>query len=97
MTSDLTTQDTPTVTAEEPVPPPEKRRRSSASTVVREDYPRCPILSYAEAALVAGVSVGTIQNWVSQSKRRKVPLKVCNRRGPFRIAQTDLNKFLQKR
>ena len=52
-----------------------------------------PRISYAEAALIAGVSLQTILSWVY---RRRNPLPRCAARGPYRIDALDLDKFLRK-
>ena len=74
-------------------PAAEKRRNQSASRTVRPDYRRQARLSYAEAALIAGVSVQTIQSWVY---KRRNPLPRCAARGPYRIDALDLDKYLRK-
>ena len=68
-------------------------RNTSPSRVFREDYRNHGIISYAEAADYAGVSVGTIRRWVS---KKKGPLPVIRRAGALRIALLDLDKFLRK-
>lgn len=69
----------------------EKRVRPTASRrLVREDYHRQPVLTYAEAALIAGVSVRSLENWIPEGKIRRVA-KV----GPYRISRKELDEFLR--
>lgn len=73
--------------------PAGKRRIWSACYTVRPDYHKQTRISYAEAALIAGVSLQTILSWVY---RRRNPLPRCAARGPYRIDALDLDKFLRK-
>lgn len=79
---------------------PSSGRRASPRLVVREDYHKHTKISYAEAALIAGVKVSTIQGWVCGGKRNshktKGVLPLCAKRGPFRIDRMDLEKFLRR-
>lgn len=73
--------------------------RMSTMTVIREDYRKYTVWSYAEFADLAGVSVGTVCKWVSAKSRngRKItPLPVLNRRGPFRLDALICLKYLRK-
>jgi predicted site-specific integrase-resolvase len=58
--------------------------------LVRPDYHRQPILTYAEAALIAGVKAITLQTWVYTGK-----LSMCRRHGPYRIDALELEKYLR--
>ena len=76
-----------------------KTRRRCSGNIVREDCERRTTISYAEAALIAGVSLSTIYYWVSRGRRTKARaarLPLVARRGAFRIARTDLDRFLRK-
>ena len=73
--------------------PAEKRRNQSARYTIREDYCKQTKLSYGEAALIAGVSVQTIESWVY---KRQNPLPRCALRGPYRIDALDLDMYLRK-
>lgn len=70
---------------------PIRRQRASTMKMVRADYHKHPVISYAEAALIAGVSVITICNWVY-----KRILPVVAKRGPYRIDVIVLRKVLKK-
>jgi hypothetical protein len=89
-----------TMTAEVMPEVPAKPRRMCTGNVVRPDYRSQPVVSYAEAALIAGVSLSTIYYWVSRGREtknfRRPRLPLIARRGAFRIAATDLHKFLRK-
>lgn len=67
-----------------------KLRPNASRNLVRPDYHRQVRITYAEAALIAGVTIGTIYNWISSGK-----LKQAAKVGPFRIAREDLNSFLK--
>lgn len=69
----------------------QKRLRPNASrNLVRPDYHRKPLLTYAEAALIAGVKVNTIEKWVCCGK-----LHLASRVGPYRISAEELRKYLK--
>ncbi|MDR1518947.1 MAG: helix-turn-helix domain-containing protein [Planctomycetota bacterium] len=59
--------------------------------MVRPDYHRQPILSYAEAALIAGVKMVTVERWVYTNQ-----LNACRRHGPYRIDQQELLRMLRE-
>ena len=68
-----------------------KKLRAASTRVVRPDYHRQVRISYAEAALIAGVTVSTLQTWICRGK-----LPVAGRQGPYRINRIELNKYLNK-
>ena len=72
---------------------PVKGVRFSARGTIRPDYHRQPKISYAEAGLIAGVSVRTIEDWVY---RKRNPLPRCACRGAFLIDRLELDKYLRK-
>lgn len=73
--------------------PPKKRgTRIGSRSILRPDYYKKPILTYAEAADRAGVTVGTIQKWLC---RRINPLPKCAVRGPYRIDRMVLEQYLR--
>ena len=70
-----------------------KKRRACPATTFRQDYRKHSRVSYLEAVDYVGVTARTIQNWIC---RRKNPLPVCAKIGPFRIDLIDLDKFLRR-
>ena len=66
------------------------RQRNATGYLVREDYHRQTQLTQAEAALIAGRALKTIQHWLATGQ-----LSRCNMRGPYQIDHSALLKFLQ--
>ena len=62
----------------------------ASSRLVREDFRRHPIWTYAECAIVAGVKARQIENWISQGK-----IPRANKRGAYRVKQEDMYAFLK--
>lgn len=72
-------------------PATQKRINPMASRhLVRDDYHKQVKITYAEAALIAGVSVKTICKWVC---KKFIPLAA--KKGPYRIDRLDLEKYLR--
>lgn len=72
-------------------------RDTSPSRVLRDDYRKHGIISYAEAADYSGVEVNTIKDWINNRKRgRGAVLPVARRTGPYRIDLLELDKFLRR-
>jgi predicted DNA-binding transcriptional regulator AlpA len=69
------------------------KRRSSAN-IIRPDYHKKPLISYGEAADMAGVSVKTIYQWVCAGRRGK-RLPLARRLGAYRIDQAELRRYLE--
>ena len=67
-----------------------KIRPNSTMRLVRPDYHRKPLLTYAEAAQEAGLSVARIANLVCKGK-----LPVARRVGAFRIDRMELDRYLR--
>jgi excisionase family DNA binding protein len=59
--------------------------------LIRPDYHKKAILTYAEVAEMGGVTVGTVCKWVSAGK---LPLERTV--GAFRIDNMTAQKFLRK-
>lgn len=76
-----------------------KRRMGTPGNMIRDDYLKHTRISYAEAALIAGVSVSTIHSWICEgpktAKARPGRLRVVSRRGAFRIDRMDLERYLR--
>jgi excisionase family DNA binding protein len=71
----------------------EKRTNPNASSrLVRPDYHKKPILSYAEASLYSGLGVKQIMNLTSSGK-----LRLAAKRGAFRIFREDLDEYLGRK
>ncbi len=70
---------------------PSVRTRASTMRMVRADYRKHTMWSYAECADFSGITVGTICKWVSSGN-----LPVAFRRGPFRIDALAFQKYLRK-
>lgn len=64
-------------------------RPMASRRLVRPDYHRQVKITYAEAAVIAGVGVNTVEKWVSAGILPRVA-KV----GPYRIDRMALDKFL---
>ena len=74
---------------------PANARITSTRHCVRPDYRKQVKISRAEAALIAGVKVKTVEDW--NYKERNHPgtgLRECAKKGPYRIDRLDLEKFL---
>lgn len=68
---------------------PKRTNPNATSRLMRADYHRQPVLTYAEAASIAGVKVTTIEKWVCLGR-----LSTVRNVGPFRIARETLDKLL---
>ena len=58
--------------------------------LIRADFEDEPYLTYAEAAEIAGVTVGTILNWVKCHNISRV-----RSRGPYKIDREQLYEFIE--
>lgn len=67
--------------------PPNPR---ASRNLVRPDYHRQPRITYAEAALISGVGVTTICNWISSGL-----IPRAAKIGPYRIDREHLDRYLK--
>lgn len=58
--------------------------------LVRVDYHRKTTITYAEAALIAGVAVNTVEKWICAGV-----IPYAAKVGPYRIAREHLDKYLK--
>ena len=79
-------------TAEDGAPAKRASRINPMATrrLVREDFWRQPVWTYAECAVAAGVKPHQIENLVCQGK-----IPRANKRGAFRVNQEDMRAFLK--
>ena len=65
-------------------------KANAARRLVRKDYLRQVKITYAEAALIAGVTVHTVEKWAAAGKIPRIA-KV----GPYRIDRENLDAYLK--
>ncbi len=62
----------------------------ASRNLLRADYRKHPAITLAEAAELAGVTIGTVEDWLTDGH---VPR--ANRIGPYRVDRIGLDRFLR--
>lgn len=63
---------------------------NATKRIIRDDYHKKPLISYAEAADMSGVDIKAVYKW---TRTGKIPIE--RKVGPYRLSSEKVQKFLR--